>query len=134
MSGNVRTRRRSRLSNFEKRMLVRGRLIAPDSEGLSDRQIARELGLSQPFVSAQRRFVRGVLDEVPPQIASPEAARPPSLPPPSESRWPEAFEEHTERAREPIFTPVGLGRVGWVRRRPSFEDTASGEWDPFDLR
>ena len=134
MSGNVRIRRRSRLSNLEKRMLVRGRLIDPDSERCSDREIARELGLSQPFVSAQRRFVRSV------RTASLEVedARdvPFRLPDPSplveDRSSPEARQERVE-VRAPLFTPVGLGRVGWVKRRSSFDDARIGDWDPFDL-
>src|SRR5687768_14115738 len=41
----------------QKRLLVQGRLIEPDAPGLSDRAIARELRVSQPFVSAMRRHV-----------------------------------------------------------------------------
>ena len=43
------------LTRRQKRLVVGGRLIEPDAEGLSDRAIARELGVSQPFVSAMRR-------------------------------------------------------------------------------
>jgi len=39
----------------EKRLLVLGRLAQADAAQLSDRAIARELGVSQPFVSALRR-------------------------------------------------------------------------------
>lgn len=45
------------LSRRQKRLLVRGRLTESDAAKLSDRAIARELGVSQPFVSAQRRLV-----------------------------------------------------------------------------
>jgi hypothetical protein len=43
------------LTRRQKRLLVGGRLVEPDARGLSDRAIARELGVSQPFVSAIRR-------------------------------------------------------------------------------
>lgn len=43
------------LTRRQKRLLVVGRLVEADAEGLSDRAIARELGVSQPFVSAIRR-------------------------------------------------------------------------------
>lgn len=39
----------------QKRLLVKGRLAEADAATLSDRAIARELGVSQPFVSAIRR-------------------------------------------------------------------------------
>lgn len=45
------------LSRRQKRLLVRGRLSEPGAAAMSDRAIARELGVSQPFVSAQRRLV-----------------------------------------------------------------------------
>src|SRR5438093_5062189 len=40
----------------EKRLLVLGRLAQGDAATLSDRAIARELGVSQPFVGALRRL------------------------------------------------------------------------------
>lgn len=43
------------LTRRQKRLLVGGRLVEPDSDRLSDRAIARELGVSQPFVSSIRR-------------------------------------------------------------------------------
>lgn len=52
-------RRKARLSNLEKRLAVRGRLSEPDADDLSDRAIARELNVSQPFVSAVRRSMAG---------------------------------------------------------------------------
>ena len=135
MSGNVRTRRRSRLSNLEKRMLVRGRLVAPDAADLSDREIARELGVSQPFVSAQRRFVRKALTHGrPADDVRQVTTRPTSLPRSNESTWADVVEERAANVRAPIFTPVGLGRMGWVRRRSSFDEEAPlREWDPFDF-
>jgi hypothetical protein len=44
-----------RLTRRQKRLLVLGRLAEADGMVLSDRAIARELGVSQPFVSALRR-------------------------------------------------------------------------------
>lgn len=138
MSDNLSARRRSRLSNIEKRMLVRGRLATPDSAGLSDRQIARELGLSQPFVSAQRRVVRAVQSEreLADDTGTPNAG-PTSPPMISELAYTEVFEEYATEARPAIFTPVGLGRVGWVRRPTpwSFDDDRPGatEPNPFDF-
>lgn len=43
------------LTRRQKRLLVGGRLAEPDAGDLSDRAIARELSVSQPFVSAMRR-------------------------------------------------------------------------------
>lgn len=40
-----------------KLLVVLGRLVEPDAPELSDRAIARELGVSQPFVSKLRRRV-----------------------------------------------------------------------------
>jgi hypothetical protein len=45
------------LTRRQKRFLVLGRLGEPDANVVSDRSIARELGVSQPFVSAMRRRV-----------------------------------------------------------------------------
>lgn len=47
----------SGLTRRQKRLLVQGRLAEADADTLSDRAIARELGVSQPFVSALRRSV-----------------------------------------------------------------------------
>ena len=47
------------LTRRQKRWLVRGRLAEPDAVAISDRAIARELGVSQPFVSALRRLSHG---------------------------------------------------------------------------
>jgi hypothetical protein len=49
---------RTSLSRAQKRLLVYGRLVMPDAAQLSDRAVARELGVSQPFVSARRRVLR----------------------------------------------------------------------------
>lgn len=138
MSGNLSARRRSRLSNSEKRMLVRGRLAAPDAARLSDRQIARELGVSQPFVSAQRRVVRGVeAESVPAENARQMNAGPTSHPMILERACPDVIEERPGEARSAIFTPVGLGRVGWVRRPTpwSFDDDPrrTSQPNPFDF-
>lgn len=43
------------LTRRQKRLMVQGRLTEPDAQDLSDRAIARELDVSQPFVSALRR-------------------------------------------------------------------------------
>src|SRR5688572_16763642 len=43
------------LTRRQKRLLVQGRLIEEDAREMSDRAIARELRVSQPFVSALRR-------------------------------------------------------------------------------
>ena len=43
------------LTRRQKRLLVLGRLLEADASTLSDRAIARELGVSQPFVGAMRR-------------------------------------------------------------------------------
>lgn len=64
MSRDTAPRRRSGLSNFEKRILARGRLVTLDSAALSDREIARELRLSQPSISAHRWFLRSVIPVV----------------------------------------------------------------------
>ena len=53
-----------RLRRAEKRILALGRLIDPDADALSDRAIARELGVSQPLVSKCRHQVNEWLDEV----------------------------------------------------------------------
>src|SRR5688572_6661305 len=39
-------------------MLVQLRLAQPDAAAMSDRALARELGVSQPFVGAQRRLIQ----------------------------------------------------------------------------
>jgi hypothetical protein len=44
----------SGLTQQQKRLLVRRRFAKPDAASRSDRAIARELGVSQPFVSALR--------------------------------------------------------------------------------
>jgi hypothetical protein len=44
-----------RLTRLQKRLLVHGRLVQPDAAQMSDRAVARELGVSQPFVSDLRR-------------------------------------------------------------------------------
>lgn len=43
------------VTHRQKRLLVLGRLTEVDASSLSDRAIARELGVSQPFVGAVRR-------------------------------------------------------------------------------
>lgn len=43
------------MTQRQKRMLVRLRLAQTDAASMSDRALARELGVSQPFVGAQRR-------------------------------------------------------------------------------
>lgn len=43
------------LTRREKRLIVQGRLLDPDTAALSDRAIARELDVSQPFVGSVRR-------------------------------------------------------------------------------
>ena len=53
-----------RLRRAEKRILALGRLIDPEADALSDRAIARELGVSQPLVSKCRHQVNEWLDEV----------------------------------------------------------------------
>lgn len=116
-------------------MLVRGRLVAPDAAHLSDRQLARELGLSQPFVSAQRRLALGVKN----QSEAAEDPRhmdagPTSPPIIQEDGYSEVIKESGE-ARSAIFTPVGLGRIGWVRRSSLHnfaDDFPSMEWNPFE--
>lgn len=45
------------LTKRQKQLIVWGRLAQPDASELSDRGIARELGVSQPFVSKLRRRV-----------------------------------------------------------------------------
>ena len=47
--------RTSGLTRRQKRLIVLGRLASLDAAAMSDRAIARELGVSQPFVSALRR-------------------------------------------------------------------------------
>jgi hypothetical protein len=47
--------RSSQLSRRQKRLLVLGRLSEPDADEKSDRALARELGVSQPFVGELRR-------------------------------------------------------------------------------
>jgi len=46
------------LTHRQKRLLVQGRLMEPDAATRSDRAIARELGVSQPFVGGLRRRLR----------------------------------------------------------------------------
>jgi hypothetical protein len=53
------------MTKKQKRLLVRLRLTQADAASMSDRAIARELGVSQPFVGAQRRIV------APKQVATP---------------------------------------------------------------
>lgn len=51
------------LSHRQKRLIVRGRLAELDAGSMSDRAIARELNVSQPFVSALRRELQPSEDE-----------------------------------------------------------------------
>jgi hypothetical protein len=61
--GSTATRRTTGFSHREKRLLVLGRLTQADADSLSDRAVARELGVSQPFVGAmRRRFLAQALD------------------------------------------------------------------------
>jgi hypothetical protein len=48
------------LTRRQKQLIVLGRLAEPDAACFSDRALARQLGVSQPFVSAQRRLITGV--------------------------------------------------------------------------
>jgi len=43
------------MTHKHKRLFVRLRLTQADAASMSDRALARELGVSQPFVGAQRR-------------------------------------------------------------------------------
>ena len=56
--------------NRQKRLLVLGRLAEPDADRLSDRAIARELNVSQPFVGRVRRPA-GPVRSAPTQPAAP---------------------------------------------------------------
>jgi hypothetical protein len=47
------------LTRRQKQLIVLGRLAEPDAACFSDRALARQLGVSQPFVSAQRRLLTG---------------------------------------------------------------------------
>lgn len=119
-------RRRSRLSNAEKRLMAIGRLSEPDAEGLSDRAIARELGVSQPFVSALRRHGVGTH-----QNGASEAL-------------PQTGDAEPRREQEPMFGDTALGdrerafldttpRARWVTRptRPGAASALS-DFDPFN--
>ncbi len=46
------------MTHKQKRLLVKLRLTQTDAASMSDRALARELGVSQPFVGSQRRAMR----------------------------------------------------------------------------
>lgn len=119
-------RRRSRLSNAEKRLMVIGRLSEPDAEGLTDRAIARELGVSQPFVSALRRHGSDNYSKVPRE--EPLGTEEPDFPY-EPNRVPS---EMVSRDRERAYLDT-TPRARWVTRPArAGAATAVSDFEPFD--
>ena len=105
--------------------MVQGRLAEPDAENLSDRAIARELDVSQPFVSALRRGSQ-VLEEVPGEeevhVAIEDCLEP--------SFREEVLDRSAESSRAFLDTTP---RASWVRRSSLQMDVgrALHNFDPF---
>jgi DNA-binding CsgD family transcriptional regulator len=131
----------SSLTRREKNLLVKGRLLEPDAAGLSDRAIARELGVSQPFVSALRRQVSELLsasgadfsDEILPNERSRERASDQDV---LGDEWSYRYRaERITTAQEALdrfhdeHSPLGrVRRVCWPVEP---DQSTTLDWDPF---
>ena len=113
------------LTRRQKRLMVQGRLTEPDAQGLSDREIARELDVSQPFVSALRRgsqVLEAVPDEEESHVATEECLQP--------SFREEGIDSSPESSRGFLDTTP---RASWVKRSSLQMDVgrALHNFDPF---
>lgn len=104
------------LTRRQKRLLVAGRLSEAGATDMSDRAIARELGVSQPFVSAIRRKGRLTSPEAQPPSAGPECHRPTSA-----QQW-------LDRNHDDWSALGRVRRVAWPAPR---EGAADRDGDPF---
>jgi len=122
---------------------VRGRLAEPDAVAISDRAIARELGVSQPFVSALRRLSHGAPGAgAPDTVSDPaplaeNATSSPAAPRPTGDDdvlsgetvpGPSAADDPGDPADDMQVRPVR-----WVRWHPEDDDASHAlkDWDPF---
>lgn len=106
------------MTRKQKRMLVRLRLMQSDAAAMSDRALARELGVSQPFVGAQRRLVAPrpmiVIEAEPPSEWIPERI----------TTAQEALDRHHDQ-----WSALGrVRRVSWPVE--SDNSRARTDWDP----
>ena len=115
------------LTRRQKRLLVIGRLTEESAANCSDRAIARELGVSQPFVSGLRRRSRPTTATAP-AIVGTEAATVAAL----SKAPPGRYLERVTTAQEALDRAVAHRQLSRTRFRPLEPSRALTEWDPFD--
>lgn len=105
------------MTHKQKRLFARLRLKCQDAEGLSDRAIARELGVSQPFVSALRKKLSQKVIATKPEQKS-------VFPACDATNAQQALDRHHYEWR-------GVGRVRRISL-PVVNDTALRDFDPYE--